>query len=50
MPVEPSDKKLYSRVKKMADKKFQAKTGIYKSSWIVTPLRFLLFILIFNVI
>lgn len=34
--AEPSDKDLYNRVKKMADKKFQAKTGIYKSSWIVS--------------
>ena len=32
---EPSDKVLYERVKKMADKKFESKTGIYKSSWIV---------------
>ena len=36
MSSEPSDKDLYKRVKKMADKKFQAKTGIYKSSWIVS--------------
>lgn len=36
MSSEPSDKNLYKRVKKMADKKFQAKTGIYKSSWIVS--------------
>ena len=33
--VEPVDKKLYSRVKALADKKFASKTGIYKSSWIV---------------
>jgi hypothetical protein len=26
---------LYNRVKQEADKKFQAKTGIYKSAWIV---------------
>lgn len=32
---EPVDKKLYSRVKALADKRFQSKTGIYKSSWIV---------------
>jgi hypothetical protein len=31
----PIDKELYKRVKKMADKKFPSKTGIYKSSWIV---------------
>lgn len=36
MSSKPSDKKLYERVKKMADKKFQSKTGIYKSSWIVS--------------
>ena len=30
-----ADKKLYSSVKKMADKKFLSKTGVYKSSWIV---------------
>lgn len=32
---EPINKSLYERVKKMADKKFLSKTGIYKSSWIV---------------
>lgn len=32
---EPINKKLYSKVKKLADKKFSSKTGIYKSSWIV---------------
>ena len=32
---EPTDKILYNKVKKRADKKFQSKTGIYKSSWIV---------------
>lgn len=32
---EPVDKILYNKVKKMADKKFQSKTGIYRSSWIV---------------
>lgn len=32
---EPIDKVLYNKVKKMADKKFQSKTGIYRSSWIV---------------
>lgn len=30
-----SDPKLYNYVKKLADKKFKSKTGIYKSSWIV---------------
>ena len=29
------DSKLYKKVKKEADEKFQAKTGIYKSAWIV---------------
>lgn len=33
--AEPADKKLYEYVKKLADKKFKSKTGIYKSSWIV---------------
>jgi hypothetical protein len=33
--VEPIDKKLYSRVKALADRRFSSKTGIYKSSWIV---------------
>jgi hypothetical protein len=32
---EPKDKSLYERVKRMADKRFSSKTGIYKSSWIV---------------
>ena len=32
---EPIDKVLYNKVKKKADEKFQSKTGIYKSSWIV---------------
>lgn len=31
----PSDKSLYSIVKKEADKKFLASTSIYKSAWIV---------------
>jgi hypothetical protein len=35
MSSEPSDKALYNKVKKMADRKFASKTGIYKSSWIV---------------
>ena len=35
MGSEPIDKKLYSSVKSLADKKFSSKTGIYKSSWIV---------------
>lgn len=30
------DIELYNRVKKLADQKFQSKTGIYKSSWIVS--------------
>jgi serine/threonine protein kinase len=34
--AEPADKKLYEHVKKLADKKFHSKTGIYKSSWIVS--------------
>ena len=29
------DSKIYKQVKKEADQKFQAKTGIYKSAWIV---------------
>jgi len=32
---DPVDKKLYNRVKKLADKVFDSKTGVYKSSWIV---------------
>ncbi len=31
----PLDNKLYSYVKKLADKKFNSKTSVYKSSWIV---------------
>jgi hypothetical protein len=31
----PKDKKLYEKVKRMADKQFESKTGIYRSSWIV---------------
>lgn len=34
--VEVLDKKLYNYVKKLADKKFHSKTGVYKSSWIVS--------------
>ena len=33
--AEPVDKKLYAQVKRLADKKFLSKTGVYKSSWIV---------------
>lgn len=33
--AEPKNIKLYNSVKKLADKKFESKTGIYKSSWIV---------------
>lgn len=32
---EPIDTQLYNRVKKLADKRFESKTGVYKSSWIV---------------
>lgn len=32
---KPLDTKLYNYVKKLADKKFQSRSGIYKSSWIV---------------
>lgn len=32
---KPIDKELYDYVKKLANKKFKSKTGIYKSSWIV---------------
>lgn len=35
MSIEPADKKLYRYVKRLADKKFASKTGVYKSSWIV---------------
>ena len=31
----PLDKKLYEKVKQMANKKFESKSGIYRSSWIV---------------
>jgi hypothetical protein len=31
----PKDTILYNKVKKLADKKFTSKTGVYKSSWIV---------------
>lgn len=31
----PKDTTLYNKVKKLADKKFKSKTGVYKSSWIV---------------
>jgi hypothetical protein len=32
---EPINKDLYNRVKKMANRKFKSKSGIYRSSWIV---------------
>jgi hypothetical protein len=32
---EPINKELYSKVKKLANKKFTSKSGIYRSSWIV---------------
>jgi hypothetical protein len=32
---EPRDKKLYNKVKRLADKKFESRSGIYRSSWIV---------------
>lgn len=32
---EPVNKKLYEKVKKLATKKFQSKTGIYRSAWLV---------------
>lgn len=35
MAKEPLNKSLYKYVKRLADKKFLSKTGIYKSSWIV---------------
>lgn len=35
MAREPVNKSLYKYVKRLADKKFLSKTGIYKSSWIV---------------
>jgi hypothetical protein len=36
MPNNIINKELYEYVKKLADKKFKSKTGIYKSSWIVS--------------
>lgn len=33
--AEPVNQKLYSYVKSLANQKFQSKTGIYRSSWIV---------------
>lgn len=33
--ITPEDPVLYSQVKKLADSKFDTKTSIYKSSWIV---------------
>lgn len=35
MSKEPLNKSLYKYVKRLADKKFLSKTGVYKSSWIV---------------
>lgn len=35
MSPQPADKKLYEYVKRLADKKFTSKSGIYRSSWIV---------------
>jgi hypothetical protein len=35
MTSEPIDKKLYSRVKSLANKKFKSPSSIYRSSWIV---------------
>lgn len=35
MSKEPVNKSLYKYVKRLADKKFLSKTGVYKSSWIV---------------
>lgn len=35
MANKPLNKKLYNKVKKESDKKFDEKTSIYKSSWIV---------------
>jgi len=32
---QPTDKRLYSYVKSLANKKFKSKSGIYRSSWIV---------------
>lgn len=31
----PTDSRLYKYVKRLADEKFESKTGVYKSSWIV---------------
>lgn len=35
MSSKPIDKILYEKVKKLANKKFESKSGIYRSSWIV---------------
>lgn len=35
MASEPKNKKLYSYVKGLANKKFKSKSGVYRSSWIV---------------
>jgi hypothetical protein len=35
MSDKVTNKTLYNYVKKLADKKFKSKTGVYKSSWIV---------------
>jgi hypothetical protein len=35
MSNKPTNQKLYDKVKKLANKKFESKTGIYRSSWIV---------------
>ena len=35
MSSKPTDKILYEKVKKLANKKFESKSGIYRSSWIV---------------
>ena len=35
MSNKPVDTKLYEKVKKLANKKFESKSGIYRSSWIV---------------
>jgi len=32
---DPTDQKLYSYVKTLANKKFKSPSGIYRSSWIV---------------
>ena len=31
----PTNQKLYDKIKQRANKKFEAKTGVYRSSWIV---------------